>query len=134
MLPPRLSDRTLAQARNHAWPGAYDRGAVEIGVVHLGPGAFHRAHQAPVFDQLLAADPRWGVCGVSLRSAAVREALAPQDGLYTLVELDAEPRVRIVGAVKQLLTAPQAPAAYKARLTGLTGLSHVTVEVHASPH
>ena len=119
MLPPRLSDRTLAQARNDAWPGAYDRGAVEIGVVHLGPGAFHRAHQAPVFDQLLAADRRWGVCGVSLRSAAVREALAPQDGLYTLVELDAEPRVHIVGAVKQLLTAPQAPAAVLARLASV---------------
>ena len=112
MIPPRLSDRTLAQARNGAWAGAYDRAGVEIGVVHLGPGAFHRAHQAPVFDALLAAgDPRWGVCGVSLRSPAVREALAPQDGLYTLLELDAEPRARIVGAVKQVLTAPQTPAA-----------------------
>ncbi|HEY1751558.1 MAG TPA: mannitol dehydrogenase family protein [Caulobacteraceae bacterium] len=113
---PRLSDRTLAQARNGAWPGAYDRAAVSIGVVHLGPGAFHRAHQAPVFDDLLARDPRWGVCGVSLRSAAVREALAPQDGLYTLVELQADVRVRIIGSVRELLTAHQAPDAVLARL------------------
>jgi fructuronate reductase len=112
----RLSDRTLAQSRNGAWPGAYDRSAVTVGVVHLGPGAFHRAHQAPVFDQLLAGDPRWGLCGVSLRSAAVREALAPQDGLYTLVELDAEVRARIVGAVKELVTATDTPGLVLERL------------------
>jgi fructuronate reductase len=116
---PRLSDRTLASAHAGAWLGAYDRGAVEIGVVHLGPGAFHRAHQAPVFDRLLADDRRWGVCGVSLKSAAVREALAPQDGLYALAELEAEPRIRIVGAVKELLTAPETPAAVLERLAAI---------------
>jgi fructuronate reductase len=57
-MPPRLSDRTLAQARNGAWPGAYDRDAIGVGVVHLGPGAFHRAHQASAFEALLASDPR----------------------------------------------------------------------------
>jgi fructuronate reductase len=113
---PRLNDRTLAEARNGAWPGAYDRSAVEVGVVHLGPGAFHRAHQAPVFDRLLADDPRWGVCGVSLKSAALREALAPQDGLYALAELDAELRIHIVGAVKEVLTARETPAAVLDRL------------------
>src|SRR5579864_868568 len=106
---PRLSDRTLAQARNGAWAGAYDRASVEVGVAHLGPGAFHRAHQAPVFDALLADDPRCGVCEIALKSDRVRAALAPQDGLYTLVELDAEPRVRIVGVIKELLTAAKAP-------------------------
>src|SRR6185437_468080 len=113
---PRLSDRTLAQARNGAWPGAYERAGVEVGVAHIGPGAFHRAHQAPVFDALLAQDPRCGVCEIALRSDRVRQALAPQDGLYTLVELGAEPRVRIIGAIKQLLTAADAPAAVLARL------------------
>jgi fructuronate reductase len=113
---PRLSDRTLAQARNGAWPAAYERGALEIGVVHLGPGAFHRAHQAPVFDAILASDSRWGVCGVSLRSPAVRAALAPQDGLYTLVELGAEPRPRIIGAIKAVLTAFETPGAVLERL------------------
>ena len=90
-----------------------------MGVVHLGPGAFHRAHQAPVFDRLLARDPRWGICGVSLRSPAVRDALTPQDGLYTLVELDAEVRVRIVGALKELLTAPESPRAVLERLESI---------------
>jgi fructuronate reductase len=113
---PRLSDQTLAQARDGAWAGAYDRAAVSVGVVHLGPGAFHRAHQAPVFDQLLSSDSRWGICGVSLRSASARQALAPQDGLYTLVELDAEKRTRIVGAVKQLITADETPGRALERL------------------
>jgi fructuronate reductase len=113
---PRLSDRSLAQARNGAWAGAYDRAAVEIGVAHLGPGAFHRAHQAPVFEALLAHDPRCGVCEIALRSDRVRQALAPQDGLYTLVELDAEPRPRIVGAIKEVLTASDKPAAVLQRL------------------
>ena len=113
---PRLSDRTLAQARNRAWPGAYERAGVEVGVAHIGPGAFHRAHQAPVFDALLAQDPRCGVCEIALKSDRVRQALAPQDGLYTLVELGAEPRVRIIGAIKQLLTAADAPPAVLARL------------------
>jgi fructuronate reductase len=119
MSPPRLSNRTLAQARPGVWPGAYERSAVETGVVHLGPGAFHRAHQAPVFDALLARDPRWGVCGVSLRSPAVRQALTPQDGLYTLALLEAETRATIVGSVTELLTAPQTPAVVLERLASV---------------
>jgi len=64
-------------------------------VVHLGIGAFHRAHQAVVFDDL-----GWGVTGASLRSPAVREAIAPQNGLYSLV-VGAE--VRVIGAVREVL-------------------------------
>jgi fructuronate reductase len=113
---PRLSDRTLAQARNGAWSGVYDRANVEVSIAHLGPGAFHRAHQAPVFDALLAEDSRCGVSEIALKSDRVRAALAPQDGLYTLVELDAEPRIRIVGAVRELLTATETPNAVLQRL------------------
>jgi fructuronate reductase len=119
VLPPRLSDRTLARARSGAWEGAYDRADVEVGVAHLGPGAFHRAHQAPVFDALLADDPHCGICEIALRSDRVREALEPQDGLYTVVELDAEPRLRIVGAVKQVLTAADSPGPVLQRLAAV---------------
>jgi fructuronate reductase len=113
---PRLSDRALAQAENAHWRPPYDRGAAEIGIAHLGPGAFHRAHQAPVFDQLLARDPRWAVSAIALRSDSVRSALAPQDGLYSLVELDVQVRVRIVGALRELITAAADPAAAIGRL------------------
>lgn len=55
------------------------------GVVHLGLGAFHRAHQAMVFDRLLAGgDPRWGVHGVGMTQPTLVEALRAQDGLYAV--------------------------------------------------
>ena len=55
------------------------------GVVHLGLGAFHRAHQALVFDDLLRrGDARWGVLGVAMRNTSVADTLAAQDGLYSV--------------------------------------------------
>lgn len=92
---------------------AYDRGTVKTGVVHLGIGAFHRAHQAAVFDGALrSGDLRWGVLGASLRSADVHDQLAPQDGLYTLLVRDGEDaRARIIGAVQGVLVAPHDPQA-----------------------
>lgn len=74
---------------------AQPRRRPEPKVVHLGLGAFHRAHQALVFDEL-----GWGVTGASLRSPAVREALAPQDNLYSLVVGD---DVWVIGAVRGVL-------------------------------
>ncbi|WP_426051848.1 mannitol dehydrogenase family protein [Brevundimonas sp. SL161] len=90
----------------------YDRSRVRIGVVHLGIGAFHRAHQAIVFDDALnAGDLRWGVLGASLRSPDVRDQLAPQDGLYTMVIEDGGQRsLRIVGAVQEVRVALRDPA------------------------
>jgi fructuronate reductase len=110
---PRLSEATLAGLPPKVALPAYDRRAVRPGVVHLGIGAFHRAHQAVVFDDALGAgDLRWGVRGVSLRSPGVRDQLNPQDGLYSLVVRDgAQVRTRIVGAVQDVLVAPESPAA-----------------------
>ena len=99
---------------------AYDRDKVTVGVVHFGPGAFHRAHQAFYFDQLLAKDPRWGICAVSLKSPGVRDALQPQDGLYTLAQLDAETTFRVVGAILEVLVAPEDPPSVFARLAAPT--------------
>jgi fructuronate reductase len=94
----------------------YAREHLEIGVVHFGPGAFHRVHQAYYFDETLARDPRWGICEVALQSSGVRDALAPQDGLYTIAVLDRQPSFRIVGAVRELLVARESPAAVLGRL------------------
>jgi len=111
-----------------SYPGAipgivlptYDRDKVQVGVVHFGPGAFHRAHQAFYFDQLLAKDPRWGICAVSLKSPGVRDALEPQDGLYTLAQLDAETTFRVVGSIVEVLVAPEDPPSVFARLAAPT--------------
>lgn len=88
-------------------PLTYDRGATSIGVVHFGPGAFFRAHQAAYIDDLLASDPRWAICAVALKTPGVRDALAPQSGLYTLVELGETTRFRVIGAIRELLVASE---------------------------
>ncbi|WP_022675629.1 mannitol dehydrogenase family protein [Novosphingobium sp. B-7] len=106
----RLSPETLALLPGDVARPTYDRGAMRAGVVHFGPGAFHRAHQAAAFDTLLAHDPRWGITGVSLHSQGVAQALGPQGGLYTLALLDRQTRYRVTGSIGQVLTgkAPQA--------------------------
>ncbi len=84
----------------------FDPTAVGIGILHLGLGAFHRAHQAVYTDDILAADPRWGICGVSLKSPRATASLAAQDGLYTLLTRSGdgiEPRV--IGSVRETLFA-----------------------------
>lgn len=112
----RLNERTLERASAQLLRPGYLRPQTRIGTVHFGPGAFHRAHQAFYFDRLLENDPTRAICAVSLRTAAVRDALAPQDGLYTLLELDDAPTLRLIGAIRELLVAAENPAAVSARL------------------
>ncbi len=112
----RLTNISLAEAGRDVRRPLYDRAAVRTGVVHFGPGAFHRAHQAAYFDRLLAADPRWGICAVSLKSPGVRDALSPQDGLYTLVELGDQTQFRVIGAIGEVLVAGEAPEQVAQRL------------------
>ncbi|MDF0488210.1 mannitol dehydrogenase family protein [Sphingomonas sp. H39-1-10] len=114
----RLSTETLAGLPAEIARPAYDRSAVKRGVVHLGIGAFHRAHQAAYFEAALAAgDLRWGITSVSLRSGSVRDQLAPQDCLYALVVRDGDARsVSIIGAEQAVLVAPEDPAAVVAAL------------------
>jgi len=96
--------------------------------VHLGPGAFHRAHQAWYVEGLLPRDPRWGICGVSLRGADVRNALAEQDNLYTLAVRDEQISYQVIGAIRELLVAPEDPEAVLQRLTApSTHLVTITV-------
>ena len=109
---PRLSPQAMAILPDEVERPGYDRAGVAAGVVHLGVGAFHRAHQAVVFDDLIRrGDRRWAIRGASLRSPDVRDRLAPQDGLYTLVVRDgAAERCRVIGALREVLVATEAPA------------------------
>ena len=95
---------------------SFDPRHLKIGVVHFGPGAFFRAHQASYFDDLNAIDPRFGICAVSLHSTGVRDALGPQDGLYCLLSLDRFVEARLIGSIRQVIMAPQSPADVIARL------------------
>jgi fructuronate reductase len=82
----RLNTSTLTTAAQHgATVPGYDRASLQPGVVHIGLGAFHRAHQAMVFDALLSSGSRqWGVFGVAMRSTQLADDLAQQDGLYAV--------------------------------------------------
>ena len=106
----RLSHATMTQLPPSVARPHYDLSSIRTGIVHLGLGAFHRAHEAVYTDAGLAADPGWGILGVSPRSPDTRDALAPQDWLYTLVERDASgTRLRVIGALTGVLVASENP-------------------------
>jgi len=112
----RLSPETLATLPENIQRPAYDRNATRIGIVHLGVGAFHRAHQAVYIDDVLAHDPDWAICGVSLNSRDVRDALEPQGGLYTLALLGEQPRLRVIGSLCEVIAAREQGERVLARL------------------
>ncbi len=106
--PARLSNASLAGLPQSVRRPDYDRSGVTPGIVHLGIGAFHRAHQAVHLDDILLEEPGWGIVGASLRSASTRDALKPQDCLYTLSVRSGEgERLRIIGSVVDVLVAAE---------------------------
>ncbi|CAA0094224.1 Mannitol 2-dehydrogenase [Halioglobus japonicus] len=99
----------------------YDRKNTGIGIVHIGPGAFHRAHQAVYTENAMnQSGGDWGICGVSLRSSAARDVLSTQDYLYTLAIRDTTPRYQIIGAIQEILVAGEQSEAILKRLTADT--------------
>ena len=105
---------TLCRATLDSLPGGvagltYDPSRITAGIVHLGPGAFHRAHMARYVHALMARGQAmdWGIIGAGLTpfDAGVHEALAPQDWLYTLVERDDEgATAQVVGSIVNIVT------------------------------
>ena len=86
----KLARATLPLVSKSVHTPAYSPTSAQPGVVHLGLGAFHRAHQAMVFDQLLReGDMRWGIHGVGMTQPGLVNKLRAQDGLYA---------VRVAGA------------------------------------
>jgi fructuronate reductase len=83
---------------------AYDRTQLKTRMVHIGFGAFHRAHQALATDKLAAQGSDWGYCEVNLNSGTLIQALRQQDLLYTLTEMaDESLHTRVIGVVTQAL-------------------------------
>jgi fructuronate reductase len=81
----KLARATLPLVSKSVHTPAYSPTSAQPGVVHLGLGAFHRAHQAMVFDQLLReGDMRWGIHGVGMTQPGLVNKLRAQDGLYAV--------------------------------------------------
>ncbi len=114
----RLSNATLGQLAPSVRRPAYDRAALQPGIVHLGLGAFARGHLAEYTEDALERRfGAWGITGASLQRPDQRDRLKPQDGLYTLLKLaPAGPELRVVGSVLDVVVAPESPAALIARL------------------
>ncbi|MEN3793506.1 mannitol dehydrogenase family protein [Fulvimarina sp. MAC3] len=108
----RLDRRSLNGLPADCRPG-YDPDVHAIGILHLGLGAFHRAHQAVYTDSALAHEGGdWRIAAVSLRSVETVDALGPQDGLYTLIERGADgERARVIGSIGSVLAATRELAA-----------------------
>gem|GEM_PF-7075575 len=85
----------------------YNRKSVKVGVIHLGPGRFHRAHQASYFeDALERGEINWGILGVNFQDPQKAQYARKQNGLYTLTECSPNGKhTRIIGALKMLLFA-----------------------------
>mgnify|MGYP002072143372 CR=1 FL=1 len=117
MMPIQLNTDNLTRLAPAVHVPVYNRGKIKSGIVHIGIGGFHRAHQAYCIDRLLeqglAAD--WGICGISLLvpDRKIHDVLAKQEGLYTLMIPDATGNfsARVIGSVTELLYAPENPSA-----------------------
>jgi len=102
----RLSTANLGALAPVIQQPTYNRAKVVPGIVHLGIGAFHRAHLAVYIEKLLPKTPQWAIVGASLRHPDTKNALTPQDGLYTVAVRDAGgTRCEVVGSIIGILDA-----------------------------
>jgi mannitol 2-dehydrogenase len=112
-----LSGPALARLGAGVAVPQYDRSQVTAGIVHIGVGNFHRSHQAMYLDTLMNAGAAldWGICGIGLQASntRMRDALAAQDGLYTLVlrHSDGTWDPRVIGSIVEYLLAADDPEA-----------------------
>ncbi len=139
----RLSNDSLADMPGGIVTPVYDRAALKPGILHVGLGNFHRAHQAVYYDELLSAggDPAWGILGAGVMPAdeVMREDLLAQDCLFSVTQQDAAgEQARVVGAMcgflpvesghAPVLAAMQDPAVRIVSLTVTEGGYFVSAE------
>ncbi len=112
----RLNTDSLRELHGTLSVPEYARSGVSTGIVHVGVGNFHRAHEAYYTDCLLnRGDSEWGICGICLleKDLKMYQTLVNQDGLYTLVikEADGNRQGRVIGSIVEYLYAPSDPSA-----------------------
>jgi mannitol 2-dehydrogenase len=113
----KLNSESLSLLPKEVLTPAYERSEIKTGIVHIGIGGFHRAHEAFYTDQILQQKNTkdWGICGIALLDSDIKiyNALASQDGLYTLMvtESDGTLNARVIGSIIEYLFAPENPDA-----------------------
>ena len=116
LAPVGLTESSLAKLPGPVQGPAYDRSSVTYGIVHIGVGGFHRAHQALYLDNYLSQNPDsgWGICGVGLLEfdRKMRDVMHSQECLYTLVERSpTADKARVIGSIVDYLYAPDSQEA-----------------------
>jgi len=108
----RLNQYTIENLPPEIKRPNYDYRKVKPGIMHLGVGAFHRAHQAVFTDRVLEKfGGDWGIIGGDLRSGRVRDELDAQDGLYCVVVRDnGQEHIQVVGSIVEECVGPDYPA------------------------
>ena len=110
-----LNSDNLSQISARLTCPEYDRTKIKTGIVHIGVGGFHRAHQAYYIHQLLERGEAedWGICGIGLREEDRRmyEILTRQDCLYTLLiqHPDGTINAEVIGSIKEMILAVESP-------------------------
>jgi fructuronate reductase len=130
----RLGIKTICRAPASVRRPGFDVSRTRTGILHLGCGAFHRAHQAVYTQRAMEcanpARPEWGIIAASLRQPKTRDILARQDGLYTVLERGPTgTTAEIIGSIRSVLYGGDQRAAL---LNAFTNVRIVTVTVTAS--
>ena len=104
MMSVKLSAAALGRLPKGVAAPRYDRAGLSPGIVHIGVGNFHRAHQAVYLDDLFASgrDHDWAIIGAGVREYDIemRAKLAAQDWLTTVVEQESHAtNVRVTGSM-----------------------------------
>ncbi len=121
-MPEKLSNATLGQLPADVLRPGYDRSALTPGIVHIGLGNFHRAHQAWYLHRLMQMGKAhdWAIIGAGVRpgDSVMREKLLSQDCLTTLIELDPSgSAVEVSGAMIDFVPVEEDNAALIAAMT-----------------
>ena len=118
----KLSNATLDQLPEGIARPSYDRAALTPGILHIGLGNFHRAHQAWYLHRLMQAGEAldWAIIGAGVRpgDASMRERLLAQDCMNALIELDPTgTSVEVTGAMIDFLAVEDDNAALIAQMS-----------------
>jgi len=121
MVQQQLNNGNLLKLPGSVSVPGYARSGISTGIVHVGVGNFHRAHEAYYTDQLLnRGESAWGICGICLleKDLKMYQTLVSQDGLYALTvkEADGSRHVRVIGSIVEYMFAPPDPSAVIAKM------------------
>lgn len=119
---PALNAAALPELATRLPVPTYDRSRLTTGIVHIGVGGFHRAHEAMYLDRLMEQGKAldFAICGVGVLTSdkRMKDVLDAQDGLYTLVlkHADGTSEPRVIGSIHEYLFAPDDPEAVIERM------------------